>query len=218
MCLHREDVTSGFTADELDLVRRVAPHIGEGLRRAVLLRATAGPEPSLAVGPGVVVLGEDLAVTSMNAQAEHWLEELRDGPSADGLPFPVHVAAMAAQASRDTDPELSTHVRLRTVRGDWLTVYASPMSGSGGRATSITLEPARPLQLASLYLDAHGLTPAQTRVAELVLQGWSTQQIVNHLRISAYTVQEHLGVVFDKIGIGSRRELVAVLLGSASRA
>jgi DNA-binding CsgD family transcriptional regulator len=65
------------------------------------------------------------------------------------------------------------------------------------------------MQMASLYLDAHGLTPAQSRVAALVRQGRSTRQIVNELQISAYTVQEHLGAVFDKFGIGSRRELVA---------
>jgi DNA-binding CsgD family transcriptional regulator len=40
----------------------------------------------------------------------------------------------------------------------------------------------------------------------------STQQIVNELSISAYTVQEHLHAVFDKFGIGSRRELVAAVL------
>jgi DNA-binding CsgD family transcriptional regulator len=87
------------------------------------------------------------------------------------------------------------------------------MSGPDGMQTSVVLEPAAPLQLASLFLDAHGLTPAQTRVAALVLQGRSTRQIVNELRISAHTVQEHLRAVFDKFGIGSRRELVAVLLG-----
>ena len=64
-----------------------------------------------------------------------------------------------------------------------------------------------------MYLDAIGLTPAQTRVASLVLQGRSTQQIVNELRISSHTVQEHLHAVFDKLGVASRRELVATLLG-----
>lgn len=66
--------------------------------------------------------------------------------------------------------------------------------------------------MASLLLDAHALTPAQRRVAALVLRGLSTQQIVNELSISAYTVQEHLHAVFDKFGIGSRRELVAAVL------
>jgi DNA-binding CsgD family transcriptional regulator len=89
------------------------------------------------------------------------------------------------------------------------------MRGPGGSETSLVLEPTRPVQLASLHLDAHGLTPAQTRVASLVLQGMSTKEIVRELRISAYTVQEHLGVVFERFGVGSRRQLVAALLGGA---
>ena len=84
--------------------------------------------------------------------------------------------------------------------------------GTGGPGTTLVLEPARPVEVASLLLEAHGLTAAQNRVAALVLQGLSTQQIVNELGISAYTVQEHLGVVFDRFGIGSRRELVTALL------
>jgi DNA-binding CsgD family transcriptional regulator len=66
--------------------------------------------------------------------------------------------------------------------------------------------------MSSMILDAHGVTPAQSRVAALVLQGRSTQQIVNDLAISSNTVQEHLRAVFDKFGVGSRRELVALLL------
>ncbi len=90
------------------------------------------------------------------------------------------------------------------------------MNGPNGPHTTLVLESARPMEVASLVLDAHGLTPAQSRVAALVLQGRSTQQIVSELRISAHTVQEHLSVVFDRFGIGSRRELVAALLAQAT--
>ena len=91
--------------------------------------------------------------------------------------------------------------------------HASRLRGPAGGHTAVVLEAARPADVASLYLDALGLTPAQSRVASLVLQGRSTQQIVNELRISSHTVQEHLRAVFDKVGVASRRELVAHLLG-----
>ncbi|MFE7167906.1 GAF domain-containing protein [Streptomyces sp. NPDC057616] len=35
LCLHREDAPAGFSAEEVELVRRLAPHLAGGLRRAV---------------------------------------------------------------------------------------------------------------------------------------------------------------------------------------
>lgn len=77
---------------------------------------------------------------------------------------------------------------------------------------AITLAPADAVARSGLRLAAHGLTPAQRRIAELVLQGRSTRQMVAELRIGEHTVQDHLKAVFDKLGVGSRRELVAALL------
>lgn len=214
MCLHRQDVQAGFTPEEVNLVRRLVPHIGEGLRRALLVDARTRPGAA-GEGPGVLLLDEDLSVSSMNPEAERWLAELGAGqtPLGADLPPPVYAAARAALGPTSSNGGPSPTIRLRTQRGEWVTLYASSMYGPNGGHTSVVLESARPLQLASLLLDAHGLTPAQSRVAALVLQGRSTRQIVNELRISAHTVQEHLGAVFDKFGIGSRRELVAALLG-----
>jgi DNA-binding CsgD family transcriptional regulator len=90
-----------------------------------------------------------------------------------------------------------------------MTVHASQLSS--GSDIVVVVDSPGPDELSSLVLAAYGLTPAQSRVAGLVLRGRSTQQIVNELEISSYTVQEHLGAVFDKFGVGSRRELVAAL-------
>jgi DNA-binding CsgD family transcriptional regulator len=42
--------------------------------------------------------------------------------------------------------------------------------------------------------------------------GTPPRQIVQELRISAHTVQEHLTAAFDKFGVRSRRELAAAML------
>src|SRR5690348_6552944 len=89
MCLHREDASHGFDDQEIDLVRRIAPHVAEGLRRAI----TLGPLPAAAVtmgtaGPGMVVLGQDLTVMSLNAEAAQWLAEIDEAgwPAGSELP------------------------------------------------------------------------------------------------------------------------------------
>ena len=37
LCLHRADGTTGFSEEDVALVRALAPHIAEGLRRALVV-------------------------------------------------------------------------------------------------------------------------------------------------------------------------------------
>jgi DNA-binding CsgD family transcriptional regulator len=216
LCLHRADGSAGFDAEEVAVVRRLAPHIGDALRRAALHRGVVHSRPGVR-GPGIVVLDDDMAVASMNAEAERWMAELVDPAWIDighgPLPAAVFAAATATAHPRTDAESAPASVRLRAVDGQWLTLHASRLTGPTGAQTAVVLEGARPADVASIYLDALGLTPAQTRVASLVVRGRSTQQIVNELHISSHTVQEHLRTVFDRLGVGSRRELVTMLLG-----
>jgi DNA-binding CsgD family transcriptional regulator len=216
LCLHRSDTPTGFSPQEVALVRRLAPHLAEGLRRALLNADTTTPRPGLR-GPGVIVLGADMAVISINEDAERWIAELCDPAWIDigtgPLPAAVFAAAVATSRS-EPDAAASPSIRLRTRGGPWLTLHASRLTGSASGATAVVLEAARPADVASLHLAVLGITPAQTRVASLVLQGRSTRQIVSELHISSHTVQEHLRAVFDKVGVASRRELVAALLAA----
>ena len=70
------------------------------------------------------------------------------------------------------------------------------------------LEPARPHELAPLIAAAYGLTDRE-RAVQLVAQGWSTSAIASELHISPWTVQDHLKAIFEKVGAGTRGELVA---------
>jgi DNA-binding CsgD family transcriptional regulator len=64
---------------------------------------------------------------------------------------------------------------------------------------------AKPRRLAFSGLDA--LTPSERRVAELAAREMSNQQIAQAVVVTAKTVENHLGRVYQKLGIHSRGEL-----------
>jgi len=155
-----------------------------------------------------------VACESCHGAAERWLAQIPDSdwPGSCELPLPLLAAASAAGRDQAEPERPAAAVRLRTAGGDWLSVHASLLHGSGGQSTVLILEEPGPGEITSLILDTHGVTGAQAKVVALVLRGYSTKQIVGQLAISQYTVQEHLRAVFDKLGVRSRQELAAALV------
>jgi DNA-binding CsgD family transcriptional regulator len=61
---------------------------------------------------------------------------------------------------------------------------------------------------------SEGLTPAQTRVAELVVDGLSNREIAGTLYMSPRSVEAHLTKIYREYGVRSRAQLVATLSSS----
>ncbi len=209
LCLHRESAAFGFDECELATLRDVRPHLAEGLRSTIALFPT-NTATVVDTGPGIILLDGCLKIVSINRQAEDWLADI-DWPSHTHLPMPV--LAAAAEVIGGIEQSSATPTRLRRGQGGWITVHASILHGATPAKVAVVLEAASPAQVSSLVLAAHGLTPAQSKVAALVLQGRSTASIVTELRITTNTLQEHLHAVFQRLGVGSRRELIAALSG-----
>jgi len=210
-CLHRELSPAGFSLEEADFVEQLTPHLGEGIRASLLLGGLDEAEPG--TGPGLVLLSDSLTLLAVSPAAEQWLAEMGDWSRTGALPETLLLLAGRLQGlerNGDGTPDAMPRVRARTRRGHWLTLHASRIAGDDtGGQIAIIMELARPVEIAPLLLEAYELTARETDVARLVLQGWSTEAIVDELFISPLTVQQHLKAIFEKVGVRSRRELVA---------
>ena len=98
--------------------------------------------------------------------------------------------------------------RVMSRSGDWVVLHGTPLISSSARRVAVIVEPAHPARIAPLLMAAYGLTGREQEVTRLVLQGNSTTEIAQGLRMSTGTVQQHLKSVFDKTGVRSRRDLV----------
>jgi len=208
LCLHREDAPLGFAEADARLVGRVSVHVGEGLRRALLVaEAESNVEPDT---PGVFVLGEDRTLIATTAAGDRWMWELSDPRQSGPLPLAVEAVLASLEAIRAGRSELLPRVRVRTRSGHWAVVHASEMVGLGAaRHIAVIIERARRAEIAPLVLLAYGLTKREAEVAQFALQGKPNKAVARELRISEHTVEDHLKRVFAKTGAGSRGELRA---------
>ncbi len=200
-----------FAYDEVELMASVSAHLANGLRRAVLLTSLWTDDDQC--GAGLLLLTPDNSITRADTSAETWLAELRDtGPNQDLPPVVIGVASRARSLADQRDATgVTTSARVRTASGSWLTVRASVLSPKEDPMTAVILEPTDPLQLAPLIADGYELTGRERAISELVVQGLTTEAIAGSLYISAWTVQDHLKSVFEKVGVSSRGELVSRL-------
>jgi DNA-binding CsgD family transcriptional regulator len=59
------------------------------------------------------------------------------------------------------------------------------------------------------------LSAKEHRVAHLVAAGLTNQQVAKEIYISVKTVEFHLGNIFAKLGINSRKDLAALVVDQA---
>jgi DNA-binding CsgD family transcriptional regulator len=88
-------------------------------------------------------------------------------------------------------------------------IEAGPLEGDHGGCIAVTLRHATPEEIFDLLSRVYALSRRERDVVRGVLGGLDTRAITERLFISPHTVQDHLKSVFEKIGIHSRRELLA---------
>ena len=209
LSLYREPGEPMFDDDEIAFVRAVAPELGEGACRALLLGEAQDPEGPDA--PGLLVLSPEWEVESATPGVERWISDLPEGDwDAGRLPSAVQAVAGRALRSaegRDAPGEVAV-ARVLSRSGMWVVLHGVALVSDGARRVAVIVQPAHPARIAPLLMSAYGLTQREQEVTRLVLQGESTESIATRLVLSAHTVQQHLKGIFEKTGVRSRRDLV----------
>jgi len=208
VALHRHQ--GRFHANEVALIADIGGYIAEGIRRAILTTALGGDDGT--DPPGLILLREDDSVESLTPAASFWIGEILDS-TADSGELPLIVASVphrARQALAERTQEVA-QARVPRRAGGWLILDASLMGDDPKGRVGVIVHPASAPQISGLIAEAYGLSKREREVTRLVLNGLSTREISERLTVSPYTVQDHLKAVFDKVGVRSRRELVAQL-------
>lgn len=234
--LYRSADWPAFDPVEIAFIASLAGPLAEGFRTALIATGTAveySPD-----GPGVVVLDDNGGVASITPAAQRWLCDVVDVvPGAPG-PLPHVLFAVASQAraiaAGACADNLVARCRVPTRSGRWLVLHgqrlntadqddpptpAERKSGTGPSPAAlrdrvrgqicVIIEPASAAELAPLIVRAYGLTDREQQVTGWALRGMATKEIASALGLSPYTVSDHLRLVFEKVGVGSRTELAA---------
>ena len=126
---------------------------------------------------------------------------------AQGLRVPLALARLEisdARRLRAAGQPQSAAVRLRSARQRLIRLGARPYVEICDRELAAAGAPAGPQTAPALP----GLTPAEQAVARLVAAGRSNRQAAAELYVSVKTVEFHLGHIYDKLGIRSRKDLI----------
>ncbi len=206
-----------FTDADVAFLEALSPALAAATRRSAASAAT-GDQPPTPPAAGVLVLDRDLDVRASTAGARAWLAQLAP-PSlafadlaALGVVFNVASRALA-RAQTDERP---ARARVRSTGGSWAIVEAELLDASE-RTVAVTIRPAAAEDILDLRLLAHDLTVREREIVMVLLEGQDIRAAAAQLFLSPHTVNDHLKAIFGKVGVRTRKELMAALATPAAQ-
>lgn len=226
--------SDSFNDENVSLIRALVPHL-QRLNRmgAQIGAAQAGTQALNHFHAGVVVLSANCKVLLMNTVAERIVAR-SDGLSCCGcvlratqpredakLKLAIRSVCAMEKPSTDSSCEIATSFALRR-RSDsqpyQITVerfFGKPSAIFARTAILFISDPEEALQIPERRLaQLYGLTASEARLANLLLKGSDLTEACELSGISRNTGRAHLRNIFDKLGVRSQSQLVALLARS----
>jgi DNA-binding CsgD family transcriptional regulator len=182
-------------------VAALAPHAARGLRLVLLRAASTRPE-AVTDPPGIVRVRPDGHVTAVTDAADRWLRV--------GGEVLVTAANAVAAAVRGHPDWAGASSRLPLSDGRLLSLHGS-RSIEDGEEVAVIIDAARSAQVATMLVEAYGLTARQRDVLGRLLLGRSMAQVARELGISEHTANDHRKAIYARLRVTSRAELAARL-------
>ena len=150
------------------------------------------------------------ALLNRGDAAEGWYREAIDRLGRTPLrPELARAHLLYGEWLRHEGRRVDARGQLRTAHDMFAAMGMEAFAGRARRELIATGEKVR-----KRSVETHSqLTPQEEQIARLARDGRTSPQIGAQLFLSARTVEWHLGKIFAKLGIGSRRELHAALGG-----
>lgn len=148
--------------------------------------------------PGVVLVGDDGVIRATTATARRLLDE------ADADEVRTSTRALQARVAL-AGPDHPVVVSLPL--GPWRRLVLTGAMANGDLTVIVEVQ-AQQTDVGAAFT----FTAREREVLGLVVQGLGTKRIASVLNISVWTVQAHLKSMYEKTGVNSRGELMALAL------
>ena len=232
-CVTRHEDDGHFTSDQIDLMRRLAPHIRRAITISDLLDLKTVERQAFAaliehLATAVLVVGAGGAILHANASAKEMLASGRlihkdaqgNLAALDGACRAELHSAIAASQNEFGLGGAGISVPLRGNGTDPAVAHILPLARGDIRTRLV------PQALAAVFINgtgeqpfddldavarAFGMTRAETELVEQLLQGKSLVDAADALNIEGSTAKTQLSSVFGRVGLSRQIDLLALV-------
>lgn len=196
-----------FQDQDLTLINVLLPIMGEAFK-AFHHYIIEDQLPALEGEQGIVIFDKGLKILSSNTKACELLSILRKYESLAEIQVPKPIQAICAKLLADNyNSNTSLIVPIKDT--GYIAIRASLLlTSQQEQQIALLINKASSREMLNFLIKAYHLTPREKEVVFEIIKGSSTKEIAYDLDISTYTVQDHLKVIFQKVNVSNRNELV----------